>query len=119
MKTIAYVTSKNSGRDREIFDEFSTLIQHHFMEWKTVRDYAKKLHITPKHLSETIKNVSGQSALSHIHQVQVNHAKALLRQTPKTISEIAYDLNFENPEYFSVFFKRLNGESPSQYRAEA
>lgn len=110
------VSSKNSGRNREIFEKFSMLIQHHYLEWRTVREYADRLYITPKHLSETVKNVSGQTALSHIHEAQVNHAKALLLQTPKTISEIAYDLNFENPEYFSVFFKRLSGKSPSQYR---
>lgn len=108
--------SKNSSRDQEIFEEFSALMQHHFLEWRTVREFAEKLHITPKHLSETVKKVTGQSALSLIHQVQINHAKALLRQTPKTVTEIAYYLNFENPEYFSVFFKRVSGESPSQYR---
>jgi AraC family transcriptional regulator, transcriptional activator of pobA len=104
------------NRDREIFDEFSVLTQRHHLEWKSVKQYAEKLHITPKYLSETVKNVSGQSALSHIHQAQINHAKALLRQTSKTVTEIAYDLNFDNPEYFSVFFKRVSGESPSQYR---
>lgn len=108
---------KNNSRDYEIFEEFLSVIQHHFLEWRSVREFAKKLHITPKHLSETVKKVSGQSALSLIHQAQINHAKALLRQTNQTVSEIAYELNFENPEYFSVFFKRLTGESPSEFRS--
>lgn len=107
---------KSRSRDREIYDEFSELTQIHFLELKSVRDYAEKMHITPKHLSETVKKVTGKSALEMIHQSQINFAKAMLRQTPKTVTEIAYDLNFENPEYFSVFFKRLSGKNPTQYR---
>lgn len=103
-------------RDREIYEQFSHLVQTDFLQSKSVHTYAEKMHITPKHLSETIKKISGRSALELIHQTQVNYAKALLRQTPKTVSEIAYDLNFENPEYFSVFFKRLTGISPSKFR---
>jgi AraC family transcriptional regulator, transcriptional activator of pobA len=108
---------KQNGRDREIFEQFSSLVQQQFLELRSVTDYAGRMHLSPKHLSETVKKVSGQSALLHIHKAQINHAKALLRQTPKTVTEIAYDLNFENPEYFSVFFKRVSGESPSQFRS--
>lgn len=104
------------GREREIYQEFSELVQNHFLELKSVQEYADRIHLSPKHLSETIKKVSGKSALEIIHQAQLNYAKALLRQTSKTVSEIAYDLSFDNPEYFSVFFKRLTGESPSKFR---
>lgn len=105
------------SREWEIYGEFCELVQHHFLEIKSVQEYAERIHLSPKHLSETIKKVSGKSALEVIHQTQVNHARALLRQTHKTVSEIAFDLSFDNPEYFSVFFKRLTGESPSEFRA--
>lgn len=109
-------TLKNTGRKQQIYDEFTWLVQQHFLELTSVRSYADKMHLTPKHLSETIKDVSGQGALEIIHQTQLNHAKALLKQTPKSVSEVAYALNFDNPEYFSVFFKRLSGVTPSQFR---
>lgn len=104
------------SRELEIYDTFKQLVHSHFSEIKSVQEYAERMHLTPKHLSETVKKISGKSALELIHQTQVNHAKALLRQTSKTVSEIAWELSFENPEYFSVFFKRLTGESPSQFR---
>ncbi|SHF09188.1 AraC-type DNA-binding protein [Fodinibius roseus] len=107
---------KNTSRNQQIYDEFRWLVQQHFLELTSVRAYADEMHLTPKYLSETVKDVSGQGALDIIHQTQLNHAKALLRQTPKTVKEVAYALNFDNPEYFSVFFKRLSGESPSQFR---
>ncbi|MAU70805.1 MAG: hypothetical protein CML04_01820 [Pseudozobellia sp.] len=104
------------NRQQEIYDEFRYLVQLYFLELKSVREYAEKIHVTPKHLSETVKKISGESALEIIHKTQINYAKALLCQTHKTISEIAFELNFENPEYFSVFFKRLSGKTPSDYR---
>jgi AraC-like DNA-binding protein len=91
-------------------------VQKHFLEFTTVKAYADKLHISAKHLSESVKKVSGQGALQIIHKVQVSYAKAQLLQTGKTISQVAHELNFENPEYFSVFFKRLTGKSPLQFR---
>lgn len=107
---------KKTGRKQQIYDEFGGLVQKHFLELTSVRAYADRMHLTPKHLSETVKDISGQGALEIIHQTQLNHAKALLKQTTKTVSEVAYALNFDNPEYFSVFFKRLSGETPSQFR---
>jgi len=105
------------NREQLIYNEFKWLVHIHSLELKSVHAYAEKMNITPKHLSETIKKVSGESALGLIHNTQLNHAKVLLCQTNKSVSEIAYELNFKNPEYFSAFFKRLSGESPSVYRA--
>jgi AraC family transcriptional regulator, transcriptional activator of pobA len=104
------------GREQEIYSEFEWLLQKSFLELNTVKDYAEKIHVSPKHLSETIKKVSGESALQLIHKAQVNYAKGLLLQTNMTISQIAEELHFENPEYFSVFFKRLTGKKPLEFR---
>jgi AraC family transcriptional activator of pobA len=105
------------NRDAEIFYAFDNLVQKHFKELNTVKQYAGIMHISGKHLSETVKKVSGASALQHIHKTQLNYASAQLLHTGKTVSEIAYELNFENPDYFSVFFKRLTGKSPLQFRS--
>ncbi len=104
------------SREQAIYQEFERLVQKHFLEFNTVKAYADKLYVSSKHLSETVKKVSGQNALQIIHSAQLNYAKALLLQTSKNVSEIAYELNFENPDYFSIFFKRLTGQSPLQFR---
>lgn len=104
------------GREQEIYNEFMLLVQNHYSEFDSVGEYANRMHISPKHLSETIKSISGQSALQVIHHARLHHAKALLRQTNMTVSQIAHNLNFNNPDYFSVFFKRHVGESPITFR---
>lgn len=110
------VTPVAPGRDQEIFREFESLVQQNFLKYDTVKAYADKIHVSSKHLSETVKKVSGQNALHLIHTAQVNHAKSLLLQTDMTISEIAQELNFDNPDYFSSFFKRITGRRPSEFR---
>jgi AraC-like DNA-binding protein len=104
------------GREQEIYQEFERLVQQYFLELDAVKDYADKIHISPKHLSETIRKVSGENALDIIHKAQLNHAKALLLQTNMTVAQIANALNFRDANYFSTFFKRLNGNSPLQFR---
>ncbi|MFC4874924.1 AraC family transcriptional regulator [Negadavirga shengliensis] len=105
-------------RNQEIYNTFSHLVRDQFREHYTVRDYAGMMHISPKHLSETIKKVSGKSALQVIHTNRLHYAQALLQSTHKTVAEIAYELNFESPDYFSAFFKRLAGRSPVRFRLE-
>lgn len=113
------VSLTGPSREQEIFHEFQRLVQKHFLEFSSVNQYADLLHITPKHLSETVKKVRGESALRLIHEARLHYAQSLLSHTGKTVSEIARELDFENTDYFSVFFKRLAGKSPVQYREEA
>ena len=108
--------SNGISREQEIYNQFMLLVQKHYRDFDSVGDYAEQLYISPKHLSETVKNISGQSALQVIHNARIHHAKSLLRQTNMTVSQIAHELNFDNPDYFSVFFKRLAGESPLAFR---
>ncbi|MEI3800461.1 MULTISPECIES: helix-turn-helix domain-containing protein [unclassified Chitinophaga] len=110
-------TTTSFSREQKIYNAFMLLVQEHFMKSDAVADYAKRLYISAKHLSQTVKNVSGKSALQIIHHTRLHHAKSLMRQTDLTIAQIASELNFENPDYFSVFFKRLTGESPTQFRS--
>ncbi|WP_205514042.1 helix-turn-helix domain-containing protein [Longitalea arenae] len=109
-------TATGFNREQEIYNSFMQLVQDHFMKSDTLQLYANRLHISAKHLSMIVKKISGQSGLQVIHQARLHHAKSLLRQTNLTISQIADELNFDNQEYFSVFFRRLTGHSPSEFR---
>lgn len=81
----------------------------------SVKHFAQKLNVTPNYLSDVIKFYSGKPALEHIHQHIVKVAKALLKDKRTTISEIAYQLGFEYPNYFSRLFRKITGVSPSVF----
>ncbi|MBX2875129.1 MAG: AraC family transcriptional regulator [Saprospiraceae bacterium] len=96
--------------------DFKDLVNQNFAKWHKVAQYAPTLHITPKHLSHTLKSLTGKTAKEIIQDRLVLEAKRLLFHTNLTIKEIAYRLGYEEPLHFSSFFKKQAGESPSQYR---
>ncbi|MBX2897287.1 MAG: AraC family transcriptional regulator [Cyclobacteriaceae bacterium] len=104
------------SREMTILYEYQHLIKIHSGSLQQIHQYASIMHISPKHLSESVKRASGSSALQLLHKEIIHQAQNLLIHTSKTIAEIAYELNFENPHYFSTFFKRLTGKNPSDYR---
>lgn len=112
----ARTTDPVNNRPQDIYNRFMNLVQQHSLQQSGVKFYADQMHLTPKHLSSTIKIISGMTALQIIHNARIHHAKSLLRQTTATISEIADTLHFENPDYFSAFFKKHTGINPLKYR---
>ncbi|WP_160713445.1 AraC family transcriptional regulator [Chitinophaga solisilvae] len=105
-----------NNRPQEIYNRFMNLVQQHSLQQAGVKFYADQMFLTTKHLSATIKAISGTTALRIIHHARIHHAKSLLRQTGSSITGIADALNFENPDYFSAFFKKHTGITPLKYR---
>ena len=95
---------------------FYTLVKKHFRTDRNLQFYADLLFVTPKYLTETIKEISGQTAGGVIDSYTAQEARILLRTTTKTISEISDELNFSDQSSFGKFFKRLNDLSPKDYR---
>ncbi len=78
--------------------------------------YANQLYVTPKYLSAVCKEVSGQTASELITQYMVKDILYLLRNSQKSIKEIANELNFPNLSFFGKYVKQHLGMSPKQYR---
>ncbi|MGD1842059.1 MAG: helix-turn-helix domain-containing protein [Thermonemataceae bacterium] len=112
----AQITAGYSQRRYEIYYQFEALLQRQVNKLNTVADFADHLALSTKHLSETVKEVSGKTALQLINEKKLQEAKSLLYQTEWNITEIAQALNFENANYFTTFFKRMTGCTPTQFR---
>ena len=78
--------------------------------------YAQKLKVTPNHLNKSIKSVTGKTALLLLNEIRLMEAKTRLKYTDYTISEIAFQLGFEDQSYFSRFFKKYTGNTPGEFR---
>jgi AraC family transcriptional regulator, transcriptional activator of pobA len=85
---------------------------------KSVIEFADELQISSVHLNRICKQVSGKSAIELIHQNILNEAQKYLLHTSYSISEIAYLLNFEYPNYFAKWFRKNTNCSPLEYRSK-
>ena len=83
----------------------------------SVQYVADALNISPNYLSGLLKVLTGQSTQQHIHDKLIEQAKEKLSTTTLSVSEIAYELGFEHPQYFSKLFKTKTNLSPLAFRA--
>lgn len=123
---VAQCYKRQFGEKKEQYSQlvngFISLLDNYYahnMDSETVRPsvsyFANQLNVTPNYLSDVIKFYTGKPALEHIHQHIVKVAKSLLVQKRFTVSEIAYRLGFEYPNYFSRLFRKIAGVSPSHF----
>jgi AraC-like DNA-binding protein len=79
-------------------------------------DIAKTLNISYSGFRRAFKEFTGTSPSKYMMELKLNEAKLLLSTSFQSVKNISYSLNFENPEYFSVFFKKRTGITPVEYR---
>jgi AraC family transcriptional regulator, transcriptional activator of pobA len=103
------IVNHKVSRKQQITKSFCSLINTHYLENKEVNFYADKLNITPKYLSEVIKDETGKSPKNLIEQLLMQEAKSLLKQ-------ISYWLGFDDPSYFTKAFKVSENLTPFEYR---
>ncbi len=97
--------------------EFRVLVEKEFRMYHYVRDYASMIGTTPDMINRHVKRVTGMHAGEFIHHRILLEIKRLLIHTDLTNKEIAYRLNFQDPSYFSRFFRKRERLSPSGFRA--
>jgi len=83
---------------------------------KTIPDYAAELNISPVHLNRICQAATGRSASWILQEYAVLEAQKLMIFTSCSLSEIAYQLNFSDPAYFSRLFRKHIGITPGKYR---
>lgn len=96
--------------------DYNFLVEQHFKEKHTVKEYADLLFKSPKTLSNLFKKHGGITPLGFIHNRLILEARRLLTYSEKSVSEIAYELGFSDIQVFSRFFKRKEGVSPQNFR---
>lgn len=108
--------SKSQTRADVIFANFIRLLEQHFRQERRVSWYAEQLCITPKYLSEIVKQVSKRTPNEWIDNYVILEIRVLLKNSTKSIKEIAEELQFPNQSFLGKYFKEHIGVSPSQYR---
>ena len=96
--------------------EFKSLIEKHYREEKGVAFYADKLNMQPSCLNNVTRRTAGITAGEMIRNRIITEVKRLLFSTDLSIKEIGIEMGFDDPSYFSRFFKKYTGASLSDFR---
>jgi AraC-like DNA-binding protein len=104
--------------DLEFFRNFSLLVDVHYKEKHSVADYANFLSVAPKTITHKFKRLNLPPPNDVIKNRLILEAKRLLAHTAMAAKEIAYELGYEDPAYFSRLFQLKTGESPSGFRVK-
>ncbi len=104
--------------ETEFFRKFTTLVDLHYKQKHTVADYADLLFMASKTITHKFKRMKLPQPNEVIKNRIVLEAKRLLVHTTMTAKEIAFELGYEDPAYFSRMFLVNTGESPSGFRTK-
>jgi len=92
------------------------LIEENYQNNYSINEYASMLNITPNHLTQMVKQVTGNTSAKLLQNKVIIETKRLLIHTDMTVTEIADYMNFSDQSYFTKFFKKACGITPLQYR---
>lgn len=96
--------------------EFMMLIELNFYEQRRGQFYARKLDLSTKRLNQILKEKLGKTAVQLIHDRIILEAKRQILHSDSTLKEIAYNLQFKDPSYFSRFFKLHTKQTPNEFQ---
>ena len=110
------ILKNKQTRKQELNMLFQDLVFQNYKEHRNVQYYADALFVSPKHLTETIKEVTGRTAGEWIDDAVILEAKVLLRNSEVSIARVAENIHFPDQSSFGKYFKKQTGMSPSDYR---
>ena len=109
-------TDQRLKRGDIIFTRFIKMVEEYCGRERRVSWYAGQLGITPKYLSETVKEVSRRTPNEWIDNYVIAELRVLLKNTTKSIKQITEEMHFPNQSFLGKYFKEHVGVSPSEYR---
>ena len=82
----------------------------------SVSGYASQLGISPSYLNKLVRTQTRHSAMDWVEIARINWAKGLLKDRSLSVSEVSYAVGIDDPSYFTRFFRKVTGQTPSEYR---
>lgn len=107
---------KSSLPNNITFKNFLRIVESNFRRDESVEFYATKLNMNVRALNQICQNILQKSVSEIVEIRKLTEAKNLLAKTDKTISEIGYELGYNEKAYFTNVFKKKNGLTPSEFR---
>ena len=107
--------------EHDLLSRFEALVVAYFARpgeqpLPTVQHFADALHVSPAYLGDMLRTLTGQTTQQHLHHALIEKAKHVLLTSSLSVSEAAFQLGFEYPQYFSRLFKSKTGLTPAAFR---
>jgi AraC-like DNA-binding protein len=112
----AQTSPARQTRSNVIFSQFIKLVEEHCKTERRVSWYADQMNLTAKYLSECVKTASARTPNEWIDNYVLMELRLTLKNSSKSIKEIAKELNFPNQSFLGKYFKERMGMSPKLYR---
>ena len=103
-------------RDEPILEAVFVYIESHFRRPISLADVAVALERSPAHLTTVVRTLSGRTVLEWIIERRMAEARRLLRETDRTVADIAEAVSYVDASYFARQFRRAHGEAPAAWR---
>lgn len=111
-----HIAEKSGSSDFELFSRFRVEVEQRYKEQWRVGQYADHLRVAPVRLNRLCLKIAGKTAFEMTQERLMLEACRKLAYVPANVAEIAYELGFQDPAYFSRLFKKLIGVTPKEYR---
>lgn len=116
-KGIKLREESSKGRNQKVLNTALQYMEEHFMEDSiTLNRVASEANISANHFSALFSQEMGQTFIEYLTSLRMQRAKELLCCTDKRSGEIALEIGYKDPHYFSFLFKKTQGCTPSEYR---
>ncbi|UPQ90282.1 4-hydroxyphenylacetate catabolism regulatory protein HpaA [Vibrio sinaloensis] len=110
------VSTPFRSADVTLFNQFNQMIEQHYKQHLTLPEYAEQLGVTTARLNDICRKISGLSSKRLVAERLMQEARRLLLLTPIPVSQVAYELGYQDPAYFARFFKKQIGQTASDFR---
>ena len=105
------------SRPSELSRQFRMLMTENIRSIKSPSGYSTRLNVSESYLNESVRRITGFSIRYWIQQEILLEAKRLLYYSEFNVRQISYELGYEDPSYFSRFFRKAAGMSALEFRA--
>lgn len=102
----------------EVTQEVIEMVRKDYTKDITLKMVADTLHLNAVYLGQLFKKEMNNSFSQYLNQIRIKKAQQLLLYSNQNINEIADEIGYNNTNYFSKMFKKLNGITPKEFREQ-
>ena len=119
VKALSFRDSQTSGQHTRVIGQAKEYIDKHYMEPNlSLYEIASQVNLSSSHLSAVFSQGTCQTFKEYLTTTRINKAKEILRSSSLSSNDIAYQVGFNDPHYFSYVFKKNTGFSPTEFRSQ-